>query len=114
MYKDGACVFPFFREEGIFWRSSREDLPEKKKEKGVFLNQSPEIPEKLRGKRGGGGSRENGIGSLLHCISVVGPLKGSGKTRTHIFRAQTLRKEKKGNRGHHNVPEVGGQLGNVP
>ena len=28
--------------------------------------------------------REKGIGPLLHCNSVVGPLEGSGKIRTHI------------------------------
>ena len=57
-------------------------------------------------------SREKGIGPLLHCISVVGPLKSSVKIRTHISRARS--KEKKGNRGPHNVPEIGGQLGKVP
>ena len=38
-------------------------------------------------------SREKGIGPLLQRISVVGPLEGSGKTRTHISRAR--RKENK-------------------
>ena len=34
----------------------------------------------------------------------------------HIFPEpeEKKRKEKKGNRGHHNVPEIGGQLGKVP
>ena len=38
-----------------------------------------------------------------------GPPEGNGKIRAHISRARI--KEMKGNKGHHNVPEIGGQVG---
>ena len=55
-------------------------------------------------------SRERGIRPLLHWISLVGPLyRVSGKIRTHYVPARRRKKttEFRGNRGHHNVPELG-------
>ena len=96
IYKGALCAFPFSRERWYFLAVCLGKIcPRKSGKGGVFKPIS----------------REKGIGPLLvlHRRSMVGPLEGSGKIRTHISRARK-KKKKIGNRGHHNVPEIGGQL----
>ena len=110
MHKGAAGAFPFSRERGYFLAVCLRKIFPRKPEKGVFLNQFPEIwgvfqklLEKLR-KRGYDiymfaelwiASRENEIGPLFHCISVGGTLEGSGKIRTHtVFHDPEEKKRK--------------------
>ena len=104
MNKGAACVLPFSRERGYFGpfvsgRFSREKLFQKK------------FPEKLRKRgyelyvhvfRAFNSLPRKDVGPLLYCISVVGPPMVMVKY-VNIFPEP---REKKGNRGHHDVPEV--------
>ena len=102
MYKGAACAFPFSRERGYFLAVCLRKISREKPEKGVFLNQSPEIwgvfqklPEKLR-KRGydlyihvsrafNSPARKGDRALFTSHICGRGP-EGSGKIGTHFPR----------------------------
>ena len=120
---------PIFSGMGVFFCRLSREAPAK----GAFINKSPMIclgcyrsfSEKLR-KRGYDflfhdpsiappPPEKGGIVPLLHRISIVGPQEGSGKIvkYAHILfpePEEKKRNKEKGNRGHHNVPEIWGQF----
>ena len=96
----------------------------------MFINQSPEIwdvfqklPEKVR-KRGyenythmfsdpSTTSREKCMGRPPILLHICGRGPGVMVKCVHNYISRVRRKGGKGNRGHHNFPEIGGQMGKV-
>ena len=116
-----------FSGKGYFWQFVSGRFSRENSEKGVFLNQFPEIWGIV--SEASWEIKKNGYDLYIHVsrapekvgkaliifyISVVGSPTVMIKYIHTYFPSPKKRKEKKWNRGHHNVPEIEGQVGTIP